>query len=796
MKIKRLQRALMLALVLPFSAYAQGTDSFVVEKIELEGLSRISEGTVYSDLPIHVGQRVDAKDSNLALQSLYKTGYFNDVALFRDGSTLVVKLDERPAISEVNVSGNSMIKTEDLEKGLRASGLEVGSIYDPMLIKQIKQSLEAEYFNVGKYSVEIDIKVKKQARNRVAIDIKIAEGKTAKIQRIDLVGNTTFRQQAVLESIPLTTPSFWNMWGLFTSNDEYSKARLNAGEEALRSYYMDRGYLKFQVESSQASLTPNKENTYITFNITEGDIYHIDKVIVEGKTILSRDKLKSLLQIKPNEIFSRQKVMDTAKGITEALGDEGYAFAQVNPVPTVDEKTKKVTITFYVNPGKKVYVNRIEFLGNNVTNDVVFRREMLFSEDSLYNQGDLDKSKIRLQRLPYVKQVDVKKVPVQGSDDLVDLNYNIQERSANSVSASVGYSQLYGIILGGNFNMPNIFGTGNQFSIGAQVSQPYKQLSFSYTNPYFTQSGISQTISAYGSQFDSDTTDIVDYTTNSYGFNITYGIPMSNYDTLKIGGGYDFTKLIQPSDSKSLTVTNFINANGNDFNSFLFNLGWERNTTDRAFFPESGYIYKLGGQVSVPGSSLDYYTLNASAQFFQPIFRKVTGSLRTGIGYGGGYGSTEELPFFKNYYGGGWGSVRGYGMGSMGPVDTNCSTISSSGTCTDPEEGANLGGNLNLYANLDFLFPVPGIKDSDNMRLGVFADAGNVYDTYSLDSAYTQDGRSQPRSPTLSNLRYSIGVEFRWLSPIGMVAFSFQKPLNAQPGDDKRIFDFSIGQVF
>ncbi|MCF6764995.1 outer membrane protein assembly factor BamA [Thiotrichales bacterium 19S3-7] len=798
MKISLLPKACLMALMLPLSTYAYNTNDFVVKKIQLEGLNRISEGALYSDLPIHVGQTLNSDSSNEAIKSLFKTGYFEDVQLLRSGDALIVKVKERPAISAVNISGNSTIKTEDLKKGLTTAGLEVGNIYDPTLVKQIKQSLEAEYFNLGKYSVEIDIKTVAETRNRVAVNIHIAEGVTAKIRRIDIVGNTKYSQSTLLDNIPLTTPSIWNFWGWFTSSDEYSKERLNATEEALRSYYMDRGYLNFQVDSSQASLTPNKENTYVTFNISEGKIYHVDKVVVEGKTELPRDEIKKLLQVKPNEVFSRQKVMDTAKAITEALGDKGYAFAQVNPVPTVQEDTRKVTITFYVNPGKKVYVNKINFLGNNVTNDVVFRREMLFSEDSLYSQTNLDNSKIRLQRLPYVKEVNLKKVPVPNADDLIDLDYDIKERSANSVSASLGYSQLYGFIIGGNFNMPNIFGTGNKFSIGAQVSKPYKSLSFSYTDPYFTKSGISQTISAYGTQFDTDTTDVVNYTTNSYGFSIMYGIPMSNYDTFKIGGGYDYTKLIQPSDSQSWTVTDFVDEYGNDFNSYLLNLGWVRNTTNRAFFPDEGYIYNLGASIAVPGSSLDYYTVNGTAQFFQQIFtKKVVASLRSGVGYGDGYGNTDHLPFFKNYYGGGWGSVRGYGGGTLGPIDTNCESISGGGsTCNGPSEGANLGGNLNLFANLDILFPVPGIKDSSNMRLGVFADAGNVYDTYTLTTAYTEGGETQPTSPNFSNLRYSVGVEFRWLSPIGMMAFSFQKPLNSQPGDDTRIFDFSIGQVF
>lgn len=795
MKISLLRKACWLALALPVASFANSSDDFVVKDIKFEGLERVSQGTAFSDLPIQDGQEVTAKDTTNAINALFQSGYFENVELLRQGDTLIVKVKERPAISAINISGNSTIKTEDLKKGLTQAGLEVGNIYDPTLIKQIKQSLEAEYFNLGKYSVEITMKAIPQSRNRVAIKLNIAEGKTAKIRRIDVVGNHKFSESTLLDNIPLTTPSIWNLWGLFTSNDEYSQERMNAATEALRSYYMNRGYLNFQVDSTQASLTPNKENTYVSFNVTEGAIYHVKSIEVEGKTELPKEEVMKLIQIKPKEVFSREKVLNTAKAITDALGNKGYAFAQVNPVPQVDEKDKLVSITFYVNPGKKVYVNQINFIGNNVTNDYVFRRQMLYAEDSLYNNENMNLSKIRLQRLPYVEKVDVKKQPVPGSDDLVDLDYDIKERSANSVSASIGYSQLYGAVIGGNLSLPNIFGTGNQFSIGAQLSKPYKQASISYTDPFFTQSGISQTISVYGSQFDSSTTDLVDYGTNSYGFLLSYGIPLSNYDTISIGGGYDNTKLLQPSNDQSLTVTNFVNQYGNNFNSYLFTLGWTRDTTNRAFFPDHGYVYNLGGQAAVPGSTLEYYTLNASAQFYHPVYDKMTASLRTGVGYGNGYGNIDELPFFKNYYGGGWGSVRGYSQGSLGPIDTNCTSITN-GVCSGASEGSNLGGNLNIYANLDFLFPIPGVKDSSNMRLGFFADAGNVYDTYKLSTAYTAGGIEQPTTPTFTNLRYSVGVEFRWLSPIGMMAFSLAKPLNEKPGDVTKIFDFSIGQTF
>ena len=798
-----LKKTLLLTLlgVAPFTgAYAQ--NSFIAKSIKVEGLERISKETVLNDLGIHTGEKVDAAETNEAIKSLYSSGFFKNVQLYQDGNSLIVKVSERPAISAVDFDGNDKIKNDDMKKVLREAGLDVGNIANPEILFQVKQSLLMQYALMGYYSTTVDIQEVKEARNRVAIKINIAEGKTATVRRINVIGNKAFSQSELLDNITFKTPSIWNLWGLFTSKADYSPTNMQSSTEDLNNYYMNNGYLDFKVTSHQASLSPNKENAFIAFDVSEGEVYKVSKVSLEGKFVIAKADLEKLISFKAGDTFSRQKVLDSAKAITQALGDKGYAFANVNPVPNVDKDNKTVALTFYIDPGKKVYINQINFLGNNVTNDYVYRRQMQYFESGVYNQSMIDQSKIKLQRMPFVQDVTVKKVPVPGSDDLVNMDYDIKERSANTVSASIGYSQLYNFMIGGNLSLPNIQGTGNQFSIGANLSSVYQSLNMSYTDPYFTQSGISQTISTYLSRTDYDDTSIASYRLNQYGANLGYSIPTSAFDSISVGGGVDHTQVLQPSGGTSSILEWFVNQNGGQtsFNTFTVNLGWNHNSTNRAFFPTEGTTLGLNGTVSVPGiSDLQWYKVTGSAGFFHPIVGDVTLSVKGGIGYGNGYGSTEYLPFFQNFYGGGWGSVRGFSQGGMGPSDT----YTPNGTPPQPEQGNAIGGNLNVYTNMDILFPIPGLKDSRNMRLGVFFDAGNVYNTYNIptynsgtNSGVIWPGTTGDKSPTFSNLRYSVGVEFQWLSPLGAMAFSLAKPLNAKPGDSTQVFQFTLGQTF
>ena len=799
----KLQRKILATIISTLPVLAVGTESnhFIAESINFEGLEHLSSKVILDDVNIKPGDMITGNGTNNLISDLYRTGYFNDIQVYRKNDQLLIKVKERPIISKIEISGNDAVKTKDLKAGLTAAGLEVGNVYNPELIKQIRSSLEQEYYNLSKYAIKVDILTTSLSRNRVDVKINISEGKTAKIQKINLIGNKKFSEGKLIKQLTITTPSLWNLWGLITSDDEYSPQRMEASTEKLRSFYMDRGYIDFSVDSSQVSLTPSKEDTYVAFNISEGSVYKVTNVEVKGKFIVQKEKIISLLEIHKGDIFSRKKLLGTVNSIKSILGKKGYAFAQINPVPKINRKNKTVAITFYIDPGKKVYVNQINFKGNTVTNDNVYRREMLYTEGGAYNSYMIDQSKLRLQRLPYVENVSVQTVPVQGSDDMVDLDYNVKERSANSVTASLGYSQLYKFMVGGSLNMPNVIGTGNILNFSTQLSKPYKSLSASYTNPYFTDSGISQTIGAYITDVNTSGTTLTSYSTDSYGFTLNYGIPLSINNTMNAGIGYDHTKLVGGggSEGSSVTVNNFIKQYGDTFNSYLINLGITRNTSNRAYFPNAGYIVDLGGQMTVPGSDMNWYKTHLKGSWFHSVTSFMTFSAKGGVEYGNGYGKNGELPFYQNYYGGGWGSVRGYTMGGMGPIDSLYG--SSPGKYT---EGSPLGGNLNVYANFDLLFPIPGMGDSSNMRWGGFFDMGNTYSTYQSSvygvnnpkTAVPTEWQKTPRYPSFSNLRYSVGLEFQWASPMGPLAFSIAKPLNAKPGDETQFFQFSLGQTF
>ena len=789
--------SLTLLVVVSFSGvFAQ--DNFVAKSIEVEGLERISKETVLNNLGIHPCKNLNTIDTNEAITLLYNSGFFKNVKLYQDGGTLIIKVSERPAISSVVFDGNNKIHNDDMNKVLLEVGLNVGSIVKPETLFQVKQSLLQQYALMGYYSTTVDVQKVKEDRNRVAIKINIAEGKKATVRRINIIGNQAFLERELINNITFKTPSIFNLWGLFTSEVVYTPQNMHSSVEDLINYYMNHGYLDFQVISQQASLSaPNKENAFIAFDVSEGEIYKVSNVTLEGNFIVLKADLEKCISFEVGDIFSRQKVLDSAKAIKALLGDKGYAFANINPVPKVYKDNKTVVLTFHIDPGKKVYVNKINFLGNNITNDYVYRRQMQYFESGVYNQSMIDQSIIKLQRMPFVESVSVNQVAISGSDDFMDIDYNIKERSANTVSASIGYSQLYNFMIGGNLILPNIQGTGNRFSIDANLSSICQSLNMSYTDQYFKQLGVSQMISTYLSRTDYDDTSITSYRLNQYGANLEYSIPTSLFDSVRFGGGVDYAQLLQPVGGNSAILKWFLGQNRgqSSFNTFTINLGWDHNSTDRAFFPREGATLGLNGRVSIPGiSDLQWYKVRGLAGFFHPVIGDATFSVKSSVEYGNGYGKTKCLPFFQNFYGGGWGSVRGFAQGGMGPSDIYTPTGESA------QQGNSIGGNLNIYTNIDLLFPIPGLKDSRNMRLGIFFDLGNLYNTYNIpihsNSERLCDSRASINLPTFSNLRYSVGVEFQWLSPLGAMAFSLTKPLNTKPSDSTQIFQFTLGQTF
>lgn len=771
------------AICLMMSVLSPIGGAFVVKKIQYEGLGHVPESTVQAVMPFKIGQNLTAKKSNHIIDALNQTGFFNDIKLYqKNGSTLLVRVQARPSIAYVHFKGNQLIKTNQLQKVLDNAGLTVGSIYQATVLHQVKTALEAQYISQSKYAVRITTVVATLPRNRVGIDIHISEGLTASIKHINIIGNHAYSESRLIDELVISTPS---LWGFITGEDHYSQAKLDKSLAALQSFYMDRGYIHFQVRSTQASITPDKKHFYVTINIHEGHQYRFSGYAIKGQQIIANAELAKLISVKAGEVFSRAQVMQSAKHIDNQLANQGYAFAQVRPVPKLNEKAKTVGMTFYINPGEKYMIHHISFRGDNVTNDKTLRERMMIAEGATYSRKALNESKISLEQLPYIGAVIEKPKPVKNKARQVNVNYDIQEKSANNATFNIGYSELDKFLIGGSFGMANLFGTGNNFNVSTQLSKPSQSLSFSFIQPYFTQTGISQTFTVYGNRIDNSKRNLVNYSSNTFGGKLSYGIPMGPFSKAHLGGGYNYTKLLQPSGDTSMTVQNFVGSGSGQYNSYELTGGWSFNDTNSPWFPTKGTQESINGEVAVPGSDLQWYKIMTKAVWYQSLGGGFTVSLGGKTDYGNGYGKTSHLPFFDNFYGGGWGSVRGFAPGSLGPDDD----VSSGST---PQEGNSIGGNLSLLGSLNLYFPVPFVHHQSKFRMGVFVDAGNVYDTYDVQGTYA----STPKNPNFDNLRYSTGLSFQWLSPMGLIGFSLAKALNTKPGDDTQVFNISLGSSF
>ncbi|NIY56545.1 outer membrane protein assembly factor BamA, partial [Francisella noatunensis subsp. orientalis] len=511
-------------------------DSFILDNVSIKGLEGLQSDVVKSRIGYKKGSYITPEDTNQIINNLYGTGFFNSVDLYRKGSNLFINVKERPIIAGFNFTGNKKLKKEDLEKVFTDAGIYVGNVYNPNTMFLLKQSLLNQYSMMGLYGAEVNENIRKLPNNRIDINITFKEGKPATIDSINFVGNKNFDDSDLGSSMAFQVPSVWNLWGFLSSFDNYSPEGMNQSVQGVINYYLDRGYLDFKVTSRQASMSKDREHSYITLDVAEGEVYKVGTVTLTGKFILPKSELESLIKIKQGEVFSKSRLVDTVEGIKTLLGSKGYAFATVNPIPTIDKKKRIVSFKFVVDAGKKVYVNRVNFFGNNVTNDYVFRRQLQYYEQSQYNKEAIDKSQRRLDQLPYVAGADMELVPVEDSDDLVDVNYNIKERNANSISGSLGFSDLYGFMIGGRLNMPNVFGTGNTFNLNAQLSIPFQQLDISYIDPYFTTSGISQSISAYINRSNfAKTNAVAAYRLDTIGARLMYGVPISTFSNVSAG---------------------------------------------------------------------------------------------------------------------------------------------------------------------------------------------------------------------------------------------------------------------
>ena len=752
---------MMIGLALSFSAYA--FESFRVQDIRVEGLQRISPGTVFNFLSVQVGDEFTEHESENTIRSLYKSHYFKMVELHREGGVLVVNVQERPAISSIDIQGNEEIESEPLLASLKDIGLAEGNVFDRSLLENVELELERQYYSRGKYGVKIETTVTPLERNRVGILIDVSEGAVAKIREISIVGNQVFDDETLLDEFEQSTP---NWLSFYSKDDQYSKQELAADLETLRSWYQDRGYIKFNVTSTQVSITPDKKDIYITINISEGEQYKVREIKLSGDLVIAPEELFPMFRINAGDVFSRKRVTDTVTRISDRLGNEGYAFANVNTVPDVNEDTREVDLTFFVDPGKRVYVRRVNFAGNTKTRDEVLRQEMRQMEGGWFSAEKVERSRARIQRTGFFEEVNVETPAVPASTDQVDVDYSVTEQPSGSISVGVGFAQSSGIILNGSISQNNFLGTGRRVDASINNSSVTKVFSGSYTNPYYTVDGISRGFGASFRQTDADSADLADYSTDTYGVNVTYGFPLSEHNFFRFTVSGESLKL-KNTEFSSTEVRDFVADHGDDFKSLGFATSLGHDTRNRRIFPSEGGERRISLDAKIPGSQLEYYKVDLRIQEFVPLTKLFVFNAKLDIGYGDGYGDFDNLPFFANYYAGGVRSVRGWEDFSLGPRD---------------DENDPLGGSFKTVGNLQIQFPPPFLTQSNSVRLSAFYDVGNVFPG-------VEDFES-------SDLRMSVGLGVVWLSPVGPLAISFAQPLNDKEKDDVQKIQFTLGAGF
>jgi outer membrane protein insertion porin family len=782
---------LLLSILLLKATLAQASP-FRIADIRVNGLQRVSAGSVFGALPLNVGDQADDRRLVDSTRSLFKTGFFQDIQLSRDGNVLIINVVERPSVSSIEIEGNKAISTEDLMKGLKQSGLAEGEIFQRATLEGVRNELQRQYVAQGRYSAEVDAEVVPQPRNRVALKIKINEGTVAAIQHINIVGNNVFDDETLGQLFELKTT---NWLSFFKNDDKYAREKLSGDLERLRSYYLDRGYINMDIASTQVSITPDKKHVYINVNINEGEKYTVRDVKLSGDLKVPEDQVKSLLLVQPGQVFSRKVMTTTSELITRRLGNEGYTFANVNGVPQPNDQDHTVDIMFVVDPGKRAYVNRINYRGNTKTEDEVLRREMRQMEGGWASTYLIDQSKTRLERLGFFKEVNVETPQVPGTDDQVDVNYSVEEQASGSITASVGFAQSAGLILGGSISQSNFLGTGNKVSIGLTRSEYQTKYNFGFVDPYFTADGVS-----LGYNLFYNTTDYSDYyddgvsyyAINSYGAGVSFGYPINETSRLTYGLTLQHDD-ISPGTYSADEIYDFISREGKSFNNLKASIGWSESTLNKGVLATRGHSQSLTLMATTPGSDLSFYKLDYDGQAFLPVTSNTTLRLHTNLGYGNGYGSTDGLPFYESYTAGGQGSVRGFKDGTLGPRSTPATgAYSSAGQAYYSDRDTDvLGGNILITGGAEYLFPLPFVKDQSQLRSSVFVDAGNVY----ADTCYLSTTQGCG-SVDLAQMAVSLGVGVTWYSPMGPLSFSLAAPLKKPDNAETQVFQFSLGQTF
>ena len=740
---------------------------FVIKDIRVEGIQRTEAGTVFSYLPVKVGDTINDDQATAAIHALFSTGFFKDISIKADQGVLVVSVIERPSIASVEIDGVKDFPKDQLRDNLKQVGLAEGRIFDKSALDKAEQELKRQYVARGKYAVSVKTTVKELERNRVSVTFNVVEGETSKIQKINIVGNSAFSEKELLEMMKLSTPD-WASW--ISKNDQYSKQKLSGDMEAIRTLYLDSGYMEFSIVSTQVSISPDKKDIFITLNISEGPKYSISSVQVTGpENVFSHEEIRKLIGIKTGDVFSRKALTASTQRITEHMGDEGYAFANVNAAPEIDKEKHQVGFTFIVDPFQRVYIRKINVTGNNKTRDEVIRREFRQMESGWYATEKIKNSKKRVDRLGYFGPINVETVPVPGTKDQMDLNVNVEEKSTGSLSVGAGISSTEGLVLMAGVSQSNFFGTGNILSTQINTSQINQVFSVSYTNPYYTDDGVSRGFDVYKRRTNATMIAISQYTSDTVGGGVRFAVPIQEEQMIHYGLSMEQTGIGLTPLSPTRFVT-YIDTYGTTTDNLLATVGWSRDTRDSALTPTEGTVQRASTEISVVDiSSQQYYKFTYQHQWFYPVSRGVTLMLNGETDYADGYGG-QTLPFFKNYYAGGVGSVRGYQPMSLGPRDVY---------------GHALGGNERVLTNAELLFPMPGLDKDTAVRLSVFLDGGAIFDKSEVTA-----------TPASLGMRYSAGAAITWISPVGPLKLSYGVALQPQPQDMLQRFQFTLGTMF
>jgi outer membrane protein insertion porin family len=782
---------------------ARAIGSFTIEDIRIEGLQRVAPGTVFNYLPVKVGDDFDQRLATESIRALFKTGFFKDVRLEQEGDTLVIFIEERPSIASVKITGNKDISSDDLKKALKGIGMTEGKVFDRATLDKVEQEMRRQYFARGKYGVKIDTSVTDLPRNRVDIEITVSEGKVATIKQINVVGNHSYSDEQVTQDFEQNTG---NLLSFYTKSDHYSKQKLGADLERLRSFYLDRGYINSQIESTQVAMSPDRKEIYLTVNLKEGDVYKVSDVQVTGKIIIRAEEIIPLVGIGPGDVFSRKLATQTQKAISDRLGDEGYIFCNVNMVPEIDEATKTVRMTFFVDPGKKVYVRRINFSGNTKTRDEVIRREMRQMEAAWASSTKIERSKVRMERLGYFQEVNVETPAVPGTSDQIDVNYKITEKSSGNITAGVGYSQLQGIIFNAAVTQDNVFGTGKKVGFNFNNSRLNTVYSLNYFNPYASVDGISHGFDIAYRKMNAYYTNLANYTTDTGDIGTNLSIPLNEFDRITFNLDLNRTD-VKTNAYSPVQILDYIRYYTKDplktnyaFDYIPVAVGYVHDTLNRAMFPTEGGAQRIQVMATPPvfgSDSVAFFKASAKTQHFFPLAKDLTLQLAAEAAYGDGFNGAPALPFWENFFAGGPQSMRGFYPSSMGPK-TISNLVGQGGLLS-------LGGSSKIVMQAEILAPPPFMEDSKSIRIGAFIDVGNVYcNAFQVPGpkGYVSKANSNPSdglcyAPVKGDfLRYSPGILARWISPFGAIGFSIAQPLNTVYGDRLQTFQFSFGQTF